>query len=113
MLIGYDPEGRAYVARYEIGDLVRLRRDETGDGAMGKVGDWGCIIAIERGQGWLLDIQLAGYSEGRHSALQRLLGIPRKIVVPCDAFGIPVPLTEHAGLRAIEANISRKMTKGR
>ncbi|SHK39429.1 hypothetical protein SAMN02745194_04829 [Roseomonas rosea] len=113
MLIGYNPDGRAYVARYEIGDLVRLRMDETGDGAMGRIGDWGCVIGIERGVAGLLDIQLAGYSEGKNSALQRLLGIPRKIVVPCDAFGIPIPLTEHAGLRAIEANFSRQVNKGR
>ncbi|MBP0446988.1 hypothetical protein J8J14_19610 [Roseomonas sp. SSH11] len=113
MLIGYDHDGRAYVTQYEVGDLVRLRMDETGDGAMGKIGDWGAVIAVERGFGGRLDLQLAGYSERRHSALQRLLGIPRSIVAPCDRHGVPVPLEPRAGLREIEAGFSRRLRKGR
>lgn len=113
MLIGYHPDGRAFVARYEIGDLVRLRLDETGDGAMGKIGDWGAVIGIEKGLGVRLDIQLAGYSEGRHSTLQRLIGIPRRILLLCNRQGIPIPLPDRVGLRDIEADLSRRVGRGR
>jgi hypothetical protein len=109
MQIGYDPDGRPYVAKYEVGDLVRLRLDETGDGAMGKIGDWGSILSVERGVGARLNIQVAGYSEGKHSMLQRLMGIPKSIVAPCDRNGVPISLPERLGLRDVEAGFSRRI----
>jgi ribosomal protein L21E len=92
MQVRYHSDDRPYVAEYEVGDLVRLRINESGEGAMGKAGQWGCVIAVDGASGAQLDIQLAGYSERRNSALQRLLGIPRSIVVPCDQAGRPVTL---------------------
>lgn len=113
MQIDYDPDGRAFVSRYEIGDLVRLRLDERGDGAMGKIGDWGSVISVEGGLSGRLNIQLAGYSERKHSAMQRLMGIPKNIVAPCDRNGIPVSLPSKTGLREIEADLTRKISRVR
>ena len=113
MQIDYDPDGKAFVSRYEVGDLVRLRLDERGDGAMGKIGDWGTVISIETSLGNRLNIQLAGYSERKHSTLQRLLGIPKNIVAPCDRNGIPVALPSKTGLRDIESDLTRKIGRRR
>ena len=92
MQLGYGTDGKPYVSRYEVGDLVRLRVNESGDHAMGKAGQWGSVTAVQDRPGGLLDIQLAGYSEGKTSALQRLTGIPRSIVIPCQTNGAPLDL---------------------
>jgi hypothetical protein len=99
MQIRYHSDDRAYVSEYEVGDFVRLRTNESGDGAMGRAGQWGSIIAVEKGRGAGLVIQVAGYSENRNSALQRLTGIPRSIVVPCDSNGVVMALPARRGLR--------------
>lgn len=91
MEIRHGPDGRAYVLRYDVGDLVRLRIDEIGDGAMGRAGHWGSIIDVAE-HGGALTIQLAGYSEPRNAPLQRLIGISRSIVVPCRRNGVPIAL---------------------
>lgn len=109
MEIRYGSDGKGYVSRYEVGDLVRLRVNESGDGAMGRAGQWGSVTAVGEGGGGPLNIQLAGYSEGRNSPLQRLIGIPRSIVVPCKPNGTPMDLpTGRAkrgeGTAGLEAN---------
>ncbi|SHK39452.1 hypothetical protein SAMN02745194_04830 [Roseomonas rosea] len=99
MQVRYHSDDRPYVAEYEVGDLVRLRISESGEGAMGKAGQWGCVIAVEGASGAKLDIQLAGYSERRSSAVQRLLGVSRSIVVPCDQTGRAVALPARRAMR--------------
>ncbi|TPG46923.1 hypothetical protein EAH89_24290 [Roseomonas nepalensis] len=108
MEIRYGTDGKGYVLRYQPGDLVRLRVNESGDGAMGRAGQWGSVITVGDG-GTSLDIQLAGYSEGKNSPLQRLIGIPRSIVVPCKPDGSPMELPSGRarrgdGASALEAN---------
>ncbi len=110
MEIRYGTDGKGYVLRYQPGDLVRLRVNESGDGAMGRAGQWGSILAVGDG-GTSLDIQLAGYSEGRNSPLQRLIGITRSIVIPCKPDGSPMELPSGRAKRAdgapgLEANQS-------
>lgn len=94
MKIRHNADGRAYVFRYEVGDLVRLRVDESGEGAMGRAGQWGRVTAVAAEPGGALDIQLAGYSEGKTSALPRLVGVPRSIVIPCTPSGTPAGLPD-------------------
>jgi len=104
MEIRYGADGRGYVSRYEVGDLVRLRVNESGDGAMGKAGQWGIVIAVEEERAGALNIQLAGYSEGRNSPLQRLIGISRSIVIPCKPNGAPLQLPAQPGTRVLRAS---------
>ena len=106
MKINYHEDGRPYVARYETGDFVQLRTDETGDGAMGKAGDWGSILSVNGRTGSLLTIKLAGHSESRQSPLQRLAGIPVSIVVPCDARGEIIPLPRQRDIRGLRVSAS-------
>ncbi|WP_338662391.1 hypothetical protein VQH23_19525 [Pararoseomonas sp. SCSIO 73927] len=113
MEISYDPDGRPYVSRYEVGDLVRLRASERGEMAMGRVGDWGMVVAVGRGWSENFDVQIAGYSEGRTSSLKRLTGLTRRAVVPCDRNGVPVSLPERSGLRAVDAGMTRKVGRAR
>ena len=46
MELGYSPNGEAFVARYEPGDMVMLHRSEPGALAQGQVGDWGKVVAV-------------------------------------------------------------------
>ena len=101
MKVNYREDGTAYVSRFEPGDLVRLRTDEAGDGAMGKAGHWGSVTSVEGRTAGRLNIQLAGYSEKRQSPLQRLTGIPASIVLPCDAQGETVTLPPKFGPRGL------------
>ncbi|MBP0492644.1 hypothetical protein [Roseomonas indoligenes] len=113
MEISYDPDGRSYVSRYEVGDLVRLRASERGEMAMGRVGDWGMVVAVQTGLSESFDVMLAGYSERRTSSLKRLTGLTRRAVVPCDLNGVPIPLPERSGLRAVDAGMTRKLGRAR
>ena len=112
MRISYHEDGRPYVARYETGDFVQLRTDESGDGAMGKAGDWGSVLSVEGRTGSLLTIKLAGHSERRESPLQRLAGIPVSIVVPCDSRGEIIPLPRQRDLRGLRVSTSSVSSGG-
>jgi len=112
--ISYDPDGRASVSRYDVGDFVRLRVSEGGEGAVGRAGDWGVVVAVDRGLGGGFDIQIAGYSESRTSPVKRLTGLTRRIVVPCDRRGVPIALPERVGLGRADAGLrQRRGTGGR
>ncbi|MBP0446989.1 hypothetical protein J8J14_19615 [Roseomonas sp. SSH11] len=108
MQVRYHADDRPYVAEYEPGDLVRLRIDEAGENAMGKAGHWGAVIAVHGHPAARLDMQLAGFSERRNATLQRLVGIPRSIVIPCDRNGAPVPLPPRQGLRKSHQGAERQ-----
>ena len=112
MRISYHEDGRPYVARYETGDFVQLRTDESGDGAMGKAGDWGSVLSVEGRTGSLLTIKLAGHSQRRESPLQRLAGIPVSIVVPCDSRGEIVPLPRQRDVRGLRVSASSVSSSG-
>jgi len=109
MEIGYEADGQVRVLRYEVGDLVRLRESETGGLAMGMIGDWGAVIAVEGGMSERFDIQVAGYSRPRTSGLRRLTGLTRRAVVPCNRQGIPIDLPALGGLRTLEAGLTRRV----
>ncbi|MBY0338014.1 MAG: hypothetical protein K2X11_15475 [Acetobacteraceae bacterium] len=69
------------------GDLVRLVRDETGEDAMGRMGDWGAIEEVE--PDGAVTVKIAGFSRPAHADIVRLCGVPRGLVEPCDARGRP------------------------
>lgn len=109
MEISYDPQGRPYVSRYEIGDLVRLRVSEEGDGAMGLIGDWGIVTAVEGPMSRSFDIQIAGFSRPRTSGVSRLTGMTCRMVIPCDRRGVPLSLPRQEGIRTLDAGMTRKL----
>ena len=92
MKLRIDADGGEYVHKYEKGDFVRLRTDERGEGGMGKAGQWGRIASLDTSSGATFCVQIAGYSEPKNSSIQRLVGISRTIVVPCNRYGDPIPL---------------------
>jgi hypothetical protein len=69
------------------GDFVRLVRDEQGEDAMGRRGDWGRIEEVA--QTGALTIKIAGYSRPPQAEIARLSDIPRSLVEPCDGRGRP------------------------
>ncbi|MDN3564480.1 hypothetical protein QWZ14_08905 [Paeniroseomonas aquatica] len=85
MELGYSPNGEAFVARYEPGDMVLLHRSEPGDLAQGQVGDWGKVVAV--GAGGLLTIRIAGYALPKDAGLATLSDIPARRVRPCSPRG--------------------------
>jgi len=109
MEIAYETDGRVHVLRYEVGDLVRLRESEAGDCAMGVIGDWGAVIAVEGGMSERFDIQVAGYSRPRTSGLRRLTGLTRRAVVPCNRQGVPIDLPPREGFRKLDAGMTRRI----
>jgi hypothetical protein len=62
MRIDTRPDGSQIVIP-EVGDLVRLTRDEAGPIITARAGEWGRIIRISARN--TLDIQLAGFSRPR------------------------------------------------
>ncbi|PZW40031.1 hypothetical protein C8P66_12676 [Humitalea rosea] len=93
MRIEQGSDGEARVAAYHPGDLVRLLRDESGNLAMGRAGDWGQVVDLSDG-GAFLDIQLAGFCTGYGAAIRKLTDIPRALVCPCDGTGKPLVLSQ-------------------
>jgi hypothetical protein len=71
----------------EIGDLVRLTRDEAGPIVTAYAGEWGRIVRISTRN--TLDIQLAGFSRPRGVAMALVSDFPAINVVPCDGRGFP------------------------
>jgi len=72
----------------EVGDLVRLTRDEAGPIVTAHAGEWGRILRITPRN--TLDIQLAGFSRPRGVAMALVSDFPSINVIPCDARGLPV-----------------------
>jgi hypothetical protein len=80
------PDG-SQIAIPEVGDLVRLTRDEAGPLVTAHAGEWGRIIRISGRN--TLDIQLAGFSRPRGVAMGMVSDFPAINVVACDAHGLP------------------------
>ncbi|MBI0534112.1 hypothetical protein D9599_00795 [Roseomonas sp. KE2513] len=111
MKIRHNANERAYVFRYEVGDLVRLRVDEAGEGAVGRAGQWGRVTAVAAEPSGALDIQLAGYSEAKTSMLPRLVGVPRSIVLPCEANGALAELPDQPRARQETRSLNPRTTQ--
>lgn len=101
MKLDYRADGRP-IPILEVGDLVRLIRDEYGPSPTAQAGEWGKIRAIT-GRG-TLDIVLAGYSRPRGVALSMVSDIPVTNVVPCDHRGVALELPKWANWRKGEAS---------
>ncbi|MFN8984414.1 MAG: hypothetical protein ACK5X9_18090 [Alphaproteobacteria bacterium] len=80
------PDG-SQIAIPEVGDLVRLTRDEAGPFVTAHAGEWGRILRISSRN--TLDIQLAGFSRPRGVALGMVSDFPAINVVACDERGLP------------------------
>jgi hypothetical protein len=97
MKLDYRPDGRI-IPVLEVGDLVRLTRDEPGPEPTALSGEWGRILRITVRK--TLDIQLAGFSRPRSVAMTLVRDIPSVIVVPCDARGLPKRLPSWSEINA-------------
>lgn len=75
---------------FEVGDLVRLVRDEPGEIVTARAGEWGEVL--RNGGIGGLDIRLAGFSRPRTTDLPIAQGIPARLVVPCDRRGVRIEL---------------------
>lgn len=80
------PDG-SQIAIPEVGDLVRLTRDEAGPFVTARAGEWGRIVRISARN--TLDIQLAGFSRPRGIAMALVSDFPAINVVACDGRGLP------------------------
>lgn len=85
MKLGHSPNGEAFVAGYEPGDMVMLHSPEPGALAQGKTGDWGRVKAVDAAG--RLTIDVAGYSVPRGAPLALLTDIPARRVKPCSPRG--------------------------
>lgn len=81
-------------ALIEVGDLVRMRRDEGGEFVSAKAGEWGEVMRTGGGQ---LDLLLAGFSRPRTADMPVARGISIHLVEPCDRQGRSMKATP--GLR--------------
>ncbi len=75
--------------RPNLGAFVRLVRDEPGQLAVGRAGDWGMVERVDRFGS--LTVLLGGFSRRRTDAVTRLTGLSPSLVEPCDRQGRPLP----------------------
>jgi hypothetical protein len=85
MKLGYSPNGEAFVAGYDPGDMVMLVAQEAGALGQGRFGDWGKVKSVDAAG--MLTIVVAGYSVPRGAPLAMLSDIPARRVKPCTAKG--------------------------
>ena len=101
MKLEYLADGRP-IPVFEVGDLVRLTRDEAGPVPTAQAGEWGKIRSIsDRGR---LDIVLAGFSRPRGVALAMVTDIPATNVIPCDRRGVALELPKWSNWRKGETS---------
>jgi hypothetical protein len=88
MRVDYSDRGRP-LPIYEVGDFVRLRRDEPGPVVTARAGDWGQVKRIgQRG----IDVQFAGFSRPLKARLAIATGLPSWLLAPCDGRGLLIDL---------------------
>ncbi len=68
----------------QVGDLVRMRRDEVGEVVTARAGDWGEVVSASGGQ---FDLRFAGFSRPKTTDMPVGRGIPAYLVEPCDRHG--------------------------
>lgn len=85
MKLGYSPNGEAFVAGYDPGDMVMLVGPEPGTLGQGRFGDWGRVKSVD--SAGMLTITIAGYSLPRGASLAMLSDIPARRVKPCTPKG--------------------------
>ncbi len=101
MKLEYREDGRP-IPILEVGDLVRLTRDEAGPVPTAQAGEWGKIRSIsDKGR---LDIMLAGFSRPRGVALAMVTDVPATNVIPCDRRGVALELPKWSNWRKGEAS---------
>ena len=101
MKLDFSADGRP-IPILEVGDLVRLTRDEAGPDPTALAGEWGRIRRITDRGG--LEIVLAGYSRPRGVALALVSDFPATNVIPCDHRGVALELPSWSNWRKIEAS---------
>jgi hypothetical protein len=101
MKLEYREDGRP-IPILEVGDLVRLTRDEAGPVPTAQAGEWGKIRSIsDKGR---LDIMLAGFSRPRGVALAMVTDVPATNVIPCDRRGVALELPKWSNWRKVDAS---------
>ena len=73
---------------FEVGDLVRLTRDEAGPMVTARAGDWGRVLRVH--PCGALDIKFAGYCRAKDATLTRAVAVGGGRVEPCDHAGMPL-----------------------
>jgi hypothetical protein len=74
---------------YEVGDFVRLKRDEPGPVVTARAGDWGRVTRVSpRG----VDVMLAGYCRPANARVSVATGLPVWMLAPCDTRGLMLDL---------------------
>jgi hypothetical protein len=96
MKLDFNADGRP-IPILEVGDLVRLTRDEAGPDPTALAGEWGRIRRITDRGG--LEIVLAGYSRPRGVALAMVSDFPATNVIPCDHRGLALELPKWSNWR--------------
>jgi hypothetical protein len=81
--------GRLETYVYEVGDFVRLRRDEDGPIVTARAGDWGRVTRVHANGA--VDIRLAGYSRAKDATLSRAVAVSQALLQPCDSSGVGRP----------------------
>jgi hypothetical protein len=105
MKFSYDDDGRV-TPILEVGDMVRLVRDEPGPAPTASAGEWGRVLRLNaRGR---LDIQLAGFSRPRGVALAVVSDIAPINVIPCDNKGLAILMPKWSNWKDVKAKDKAK-----
>lgn len=94
--LDFSADGRP-IPILEVGDLVRLTRDEAGPDPTALAGEWGRIRRITDRGG--LEIVLAGYSRPRGVSLAMVSDFPATNAIPRDHRGLALELPKRSNWR--------------
>jgi hypothetical protein len=82
---------------FEVGDYVRMRRDEPGAVVTAREGEWGRVRRVGPAG---IDVVFAGHSRPAHAALSVGTGLPAWVLEPCDRRGVALGLRRDIRRRA-------------